>query len=44
MPRRSDGARQVQVPGADVIARVLEAEILDIAMAPGANDMCGPLS
>jgi hypothetical protein len=38
MLRRCNGARQIQVPGADVIARVLEAEILDIAMAPGAKD------
>jgi hypothetical protein len=33
MPRRCNGARQVLVPGADVIAKILE-----IAMAFGAND------
>jgi len=38
MPRRSNGARQVQVPGADVIARVI-----DIAVALGANDARGRL-
>jgi hypothetical protein len=43
MPGRLNDVRQVQVPGADVIAEVLEAEVLDIAMAPGANDMRGRL-
>jgi hypothetical protein len=43
MPGRLNDARQVQVPGADVIAEVLEAEVLDIARAPGANDMRGRL-
>jgi hypothetical protein len=33
MPRRSNGARQVQVPGADVIAKILEIAILEIAIA-----------
>jgi hypothetical protein len=43
MPRRFNDVRQVQVPGADVIGEVLEAEVLDIAMAPGANDRRGRL-
>jgi len=43
MPRRFNGARQVQVPGADVIAKILEIAILEIAtveiaMALGAGD------
>ena len=32
MPRRFNGARQVQVPGADVIAKLLEIAILEIAI------------
>jgi hypothetical protein len=43
MPRRFNGARQVQVPGADVIAKLLEIAILEIAiveiaMVLGAGD------
>jgi hypothetical protein len=43
MPRRFNGARQVQVSGADVIAKLLEIAILEIAiveiaMVLGADD------
>jgi hypothetical protein len=38
MPSRFNGARQVQVPRADVITEVLEIVMLEIDMALGAGD------